>query len=136
MIVGIGTDLVEIRRIESILDRRRERFVDRIYTSAECVYCDKKASSFQEYAARFAAKEAVMKALGTGRSRGVAWRDIEVVNEPSGRPTIRMTGRAAERARAIGAQHCHLTLSHDGGFAIATVVFEGEPQGESRTAIT
>jgi holo-[acyl-carrier protein] synthase len=125
MIVAIGIDLVEITRIGEVLTRRGDRFRKRVFTDHEIDHCEHRAAKLQSYAARFAAKEAAMKALGTGWSEGVAWRDIEVVSEQSGRPAIEMHGRALERMRAIGATTIHLSLTHSGDLAIAQVVLEG-----------
>ena len=126
MIVAIGIDLVEIARLEMVLARRGERFRSRVFTDGEISYCERRASAakFASYAARFAAKEAVMKALGTGWSDGVGWKDVEVVNELSGAPSIQLHGRALERMREIGASRVHLSLSHSGDLAVAQAVLE------------
>ena len=102
MIVGSGIDLVEISRIQQSVQRFGQRFLNRVYTPAEQAYCLRKRNSSESLAARFAAKEAGAKALGTGISHGVSWLEIEVVREPSGRPTIRFHGRAAQIAQAMG----------------------------------
>ena len=101
MILGIGSDLVDIRRIEQVIGRHGERFLNRIYTPEERARAERRASPAVTYATRFAAKEACAKALGTGLRHGVFWRDMGVVNLSSGRPTIRLTGGALERLRAI-----------------------------------
>lgn len=101
MIIGIGTDIVDIRRIERTIARFGERFLDRIFTAKERARAERKANRVETYAKRFAAKEACAKALGTGFSRGVFWRDIGVVNRPGGKPTIALTGGAAARLAAI-----------------------------------
>ena len=126
MIVGIGIDLIEIKRLETVLARRGERFRARVFTDGEISYCERRvdAAKFASYAARFAAKEAVMKALGTGWSDGVAWKDVEVVCELSGAPSIQLHGRALERMREIGASRVHLSLSHSGDLAVAQVSLE------------
>ena len=124
MIVAIGIDLVEIDRIEEVFKRRGDRFRGRVFTDQEVGYCENRSSRFASYAARFAAKEAVMKALGTGWSEGIAWRDVEVVTGNSGAPTIQLHGRALERLREIGAEKAHVSLTHSGNFAIAEVVLE------------
>jgi holo-[acyl-carrier protein] synthase len=123
MIVALGVDIVEIARIEEAFARRGARFRDRIFTQTEIDYCESRGSKFASYAARFAAKEAVMKALGTGWGDGVRWRDIEIVRG-SGAPTVVLAGRALERFRELGAERAHLTLSHSREVAIAQVVFE------------
>src|ERR1700691_3526248 len=102
MIVGSGIDLVEIGRIQQSMDRYGQRFLDRIFTGAEQEYCLRKRKSAESFAARFAAKEAGAKALGTGISHGVSWLEIEVVREPSGKPTIRFHGRSAAIAAPLG----------------------------------
>ena len=125
MIVGTGTDLCEIARIEQSIQRYGEQFLQRIYTEAEMRYCQRKRkTSAESYAARFAAKEAGAKALGTGIAKGVGWREIEVAHLPGGRPALLFHGRAAERAAAIGVTAAHLSLSHGRDLAIAMVVLE------------
>ena len=124
MIVGTGIDIAEVPRIRQSMERFGERFLRRIYTAAEIRYCDSKANRVERYAARFAAKEAAMKALGTGWSRGVRWRDCEVVRLPGGRPTITFHGKAAEFAAKLGAKNAALSLSHTAEQAIAQVILE------------
>ena len=124
MIVGTGTDLTEIDRIASSVERFGERFLQRIYTPGEIRYCLQKKNSAESLAARFAAKEAGAKALGTGIAKGVSWREIEVIHLPGGRPSLRLHGRAAERAAAMGVTSLHLSLSHSRVMAIATVILE------------
>jgi|SRR5579863_1755367 len=124
MIVGSGIDLVEIGRIQKAIDRFGERFLKRVYLADEQAYCKRKKNYAESYAARFAAKEAGAKALGTGISYGVSWLEIEVVREPSGRPTLRFHGRAAERAQKLGAAHAALSLTHTAELAMASVVLE------------
>ncbi len=124
MIVGSGIDLVEISRIQQTLDRFGDRFLDRVYTPAEKAYCLGKRNAAESLAARFAAKEAGAKALGTGISFGVTWREIEVVREPSGRPTLAFHGRAAQIASRLGARHAALSLTHTATLAMANVLLE------------
>jgi holo-[acyl-carrier protein] synthase len=124
MVVGIGIDVIEIARIEEVLARRGDSFRARVFTDQEINYCEPRGSRLASYAARFAAKEAAMKALGTGWSEGAAWKDIEVMSEETGAPTLRMHGRASERMREIGATKAHVSLSHSGELAIAQVVLE------------
>lgn len=124
MIIGSGIDLTEIARIQQSIDRYGKRFLDRIYTAAEQAYCLRKRNAAESFAARFAAKEAGAKALGTGISYGVGWLEIEVVREPSGRPTIRFLGRAAEFATRLGVAHAALSLTHTASLAMASVVLE------------
>jgi holo-[acyl-carrier protein] synthase len=125
MIVAIGIDLVEIARIEEVFARRGDRFRARVFTDDEIIYCERRASKFASYAARFAAKEATMKALGTGWSEGVGWMDIEVVSGPNGAPALQLHRRALERLREIGATKAHVSLTHSGSLAMAEVLLEG-----------
>jgi len=125
MIIAIGVDLVEISRIEEVFTRRGDRFRKRVFTEGEISYCERRASKLASYAARFAAKEAVMKALGTGWSEGVGWKDIEVVSSQTGAPTIQLHRNALERMREIGATRVLVSLTHSGELAIAQIVLEG-----------
>lgn len=124
MIVGSGIDLAEIGRIQQSVERYNRRFLDRVYTAAEQAYCLSKRKSAESFAARFAAKEAAAKALGTGISYGVSWLEIEVVREPSGRPTIQFHGRAAQIAARLGVAHAALSITHTADLAMASVVLE------------
>ena len=126
MIVAIGTDAIEVERVQRAVDHPRwgERFRQRVFTAGEIAYCTRRRRNAESFAARFAAKEAVMKALGTGFGRGVWWRDIEVVRN-SGRPTIVLHGGALQHAATIGATRWHLSLTHTAGHAMAHVVAEG-----------
>jgi holo-[acyl-carrier protein] synthase len=124
MIVGSGIDLVEIERIQHSIDRFGERFLDRVYTAAEKSYCMRKRNFAESFAARFAAKEAGAKALGTGIQHGVNWLEIEVVREPSGRPVLAFHGRAAEFANRLGVRNTALSITHTGTLAMASVVLE------------
>lgn len=129
MIVGTGVDVCEIDRVRQAIERHGERFLKRICTPAEAAYClRKRRNAAESIAARFAAKEAGAKALGTGIAKGVGWQDIEVVHLPGGRPAVRLHGRAAERAAAMGVVALHLSLSHGRDLAIASVVLEGTGQ--------
>jgi holo-[acyl-carrier protein] synthase len=124
MVVGLGTDLVEIERIEDSIARFGERFLARVFTPDEIAFCSKKKNAAESFAARFAAKEAAAKALGTGISRGVSWQDIEVVRRPGERPEIVFHGRAAERARVLGAVSSTVSLTHSREVAMAVVILE------------
>src|SRR2546429_9516058 len=108
MIVGTGVDIAEVQRIRESIERFGERFLRRVFTDGEIAYCDRKAGRFESYAARFAAKEAGMKALGTGWNHGVRWRDIEVVRHRGQRPTIQFNGPAAIFAESLGARNIAL----------------------------
>ena len=125
MILGTGVDIAEVPRIRESIERYGERFLRRIYTDGEIKYCESKASRFESYAARFAAKEAGMKALGTGWSRGVRWRDIEVIRSKGQRPTIQFHGQAAAIAEKLGTKNIALSLTHTRGEALAHVILEG-----------
>jgi holo-[acyl-carrier protein] synthase len=125
MILGTGVDIAEVPRIRESIERYGERFLRRIYTDGEIQYCESKASRFESYAARFAAKEAGMKALGTGWSRGVRWRDIEVVRPKGQRPTIQFHGQAAAIADKLGTKNVALSLTHTREEALAHVILEG-----------
>jgi len=127
MIVGSGIDLIEISRIQQSTERFGKRFLDRVYTAAEQAYCLRKRNAAESLAARFAAKEAGAKALGTGISRGVSWLEIEVVREPGGRPTIRFHGRAAEIAGHLGVANVALSITHTATLSMASVVVEKLP---------
>jgi holo-[acyl-carrier protein] synthase len=124
MIVGTGIDIAEVPRIGQAIERFGERFVQRIFTAGEIRYCDSKANRAERYAARFAAKEAAMKALGTGWNHGVRWRDCEVVRAPGGRPTMTFHGKAGEFAARLGVRNIALSLSHTTEQAIAQVILE------------
>jgi holo-[acyl-carrier protein] synthase len=136
MIIGIGSDLCDIRRIERSIERFGERFTHRIYTEGERARSDRRAARAPSYARRFAAKEACAKALGTGLSHGVFWRDMEVVNLPGGRPTMRLSGGALARLRAMTPEGCepviHVSLTDDPPMAQAFVVIEALPVQETR----
>ena len=125
MILGTGVDLAEVDRIRHAIERFGDRFTARIYTDGEIAYVERKANRFERYAARFAAKEAGMKALGTGWRRGIQWKDFEVSNLPSGRPTLRLHGEAAVIAGQMGVTSIHLSLTHTCKDALAYVMFEG-----------
>lgn len=126
MIVGTGVDILETARIEHALGRHGERFLRRIYTPGERAYCEKFKGRAERYAARFAAKEAVFKALGTGWGRGVRWQDVEVTRLPSGKPELRLSGRAREVALELGVTRTSVSLSHSDRYAVAQVIFEAD----------
>jgi holo-[acyl-carrier protein] synthase len=124
VIVGTGIDIAEVPRIADSLARFGQRFLHRVFTEGEIRYCDTKANRAERYAARFAAKEAAMKALGTGWNNGVRWRDVEVLRQPGSRPTIRFHGTAAQIAARLGTINISLSLSHTPEHAIASVILE------------
>ena len=124
MLVGTGTDIIEIARIRQSIARFGERFLQRVFTASEITYCERKKNAAESYAGRFAAKEAAAKALGTGISRGISWLEIEVRRQPGERPTVHFTGRAAERAQAMGVAAASLSITHSRELALATVLLE------------
>jgi holo-[acyl-carrier protein] synthase len=125
MVLGVGTDLIETKRIEESIDRFGKRFLERVFTEGEIAYCmRKKKNAAESFAARFAAKEAGAKALGTGISRGITWKELEVRREASGRPTLHLSGRAAEMAGGMGVRRVQLSLTHSRELAMAIVIVE------------
>jgi holo-[acyl-carrier protein] synthase len=124
MIVGTGVDLAEVPRIRASIERYGEKFIRRIYTPAEIAYVERKANKYERYAARFAAKEAGMKAIGTGWRRGVTWQDFEVANLRSGKPTLLLHGVAAGFAEKLGVKHVSLSITHTAGLGMAHVILE------------
>ena len=124
MVVGIGIDVIQNERIRDSLTKFGDRFINRIYTENEIAYCGKCADPGIHYAARFAAKEAAFKALGTGWAAGVKWKDVEVIRLPSGKPELHLHGEALERAKSIGAERFHVSLTHDQLVSCAVVVFD------------
>ncbi len=125
MIIGLGTDLAEIERVRQSIERFGERFLKRVYSPEEIAYCTRKRNAAESFAARFAAKEAGAKALGTGISRGVSWQDFEVRRAPGERPHLELSGRAAEMAAALGVVRVSLSLTHAREWAMAVVILEG-----------
>ncbi len=126
MIFGTGIDIVDISRFERFVRENNEALFQRLFTPGETAYCTARKRSAQHFALRFAAQEAFLKALGTGLRDGLSWRDMEVVNDAAGKPELRLTGRAAELFRQNGLVRSFVSLSHDGNFAVASVVLEVE----------
>jgi len=124
MILGTGVDLAEVPRIRAAIERYGDRFIQRIYTPLEIAYVERKANRFERYAARFAAKEAGMKAIGTGWRGRVLWRDFEVSNLPTGQPTLRLYGVASTVAEKLGVRRISLSLTHTAELAMAHVILE------------
>jgi holo-[acyl-carrier protein] synthase len=120
----MGVDITEVERIQAAIERHGEPFLRRLYTEKEREYCEQFKNKYERYAGRFAAKEAAMKALGTGWRRGVRWVDLEVVRENSGRPGLVLSGEAAKIARQLGVQHIALSITHTANQALAQVIFE------------
>ena len=124
MIVGTGVDLAEVPRVRHLVERFGPRFVERVYTAAEIAYVARKANRFERFAARFAAKEAGMKAIGTGWRHGVTWQDFEVANLRSGKPTLLLHGVAGQVAKKLGVRNVSLSLTHTAEYGMAHVILE------------
>jgi holo-[acyl-carrier protein] synthase len=124
LIVGLGIDIAEVARVKAAIERHGETFLRRLYTAREQEYCERFKNKYERYAGRFAAKEAAMKALGTGWSRGVRWVDVEVTREKGGRPTMRLAGEAAHIADRLGVKYISLSITHTADQAFAQVIFE------------
>lgn len=124
MIVGTGIDLCEVDRIREAIERYGRRFIERIFTPGEIAYVERKQNRFERYAARFAAKEAGMKAIGTGWKKGVRWQDFEVANLPGGKPTLKLHGEAARHAERLGVTNIALSLTHTARDGMAYVILE------------
>jgi holo-[acyl-carrier protein] synthase len=125
MIIGLGMDIQEIARMEKALTRGGKHFLFRTFSPGEIRYCQKSVKSGERFTARFCAKEAFFKALGTGWARGVEWTEVEVAHRAKGAPYLKLSGRAKTLARNAGAKHCWLTLTHSREYAAATVILEG-----------
>jgi holo-[acyl-carrier protein] synthase len=122
MIAGIGVDIVDVSRVARLLERYGERFVRRVFTDAEASYAKGGAAPAERLAGRFAVKEAVMKALGTGKSQGILWRDVETVRGPMGKPVVHLHGQAVRWMRHRGGDRVLVSITHDGGKAVAFVI--------------
>lgn len=125
-ILGIGTDIIECLRIAQMIERHGELFIRRVYTDHEIAYCSTKKAATQHYAGRWAAKEAVLKALGTGWVRGISWRDVEVRNRPGGAPSVTLRAGAKEVFERCGMARMHISISHCRSHAIAYAIAEGD----------
>lgn len=126
MIVGIGLDIAEVSRLRQAIERHGERFLNRVFTPSEIAYCRKRANLYERFAARFAAKEAGMKALGTGWRNGVTWHDFQVSNASSGKPALQLSGKAQEIFRSLGGINIALSITHVADYAMAEVIVEGD----------
>ena len=124
MIIGTGIDIVEISRFEIFIQEGKDAIFRRLFTAHEMEYCGRKKRSAQHFALRFAAKEAFLKACGLGLREGISWKDIEVINDPMGKPELHLSGRAAEIAGEQGLKQSFTSLSHDGNYAVAMVILE------------
>ncbi|MBZ5638631.1 MAG: holo-ACP synthase [Acidobacteriia bacterium] len=136
MILGIGFDLLEVSRLVRALGEHGSRFEDRVFTSRELADCSTRADRTQALAARFAAKEACLKALGTGWSQGLTFQQVEVIRTEDGRPVLQLLGAARERADRMGVRRAHVTLTHQRGVAGAVVVLEGEPDRDPVSSLS
>ncbi len=134
MIVGLGTDIIEILRIGEMIERHGELFLNRVFTEDEITYCQRRKESCQHFAGRWAAKEAVMKTLGTGFIKGIGWKDIEVTSNKSGKPFIRLSGGTGDYANNLGIEDILITISHCRTYATATAVAVGHLRVESQSA--
>ena len=126
MIVGTGVDIMETARVENALQKHGERFAKRVCTPDELTYCEKFKNRAERFAARFAAKEAAFKALGTGWSEGIRWVDVEIIHSPSGKPELILRGRAEEIARSMGVTRTAVSISHSDRYVVALVIFEAD----------
>ena len=126
MIVGMGVDMAETTRIQEAVERHGERFLRRVFTPKEIEYCQRHRNRYERFAARFAAKEAAMKALGTGWRRGISWQDFEISNLPTGKPCLQLSGRALELYRSLGGSRILVSLTHTGPYALAQVIIESD----------
>jgi holo-[acyl-carrier protein] synthase len=124
-VIGIGTDITECLRIARMIERHGELFINRVYTDEEIRYCRHRKQATQHYTGRWAAKEAIMKALGTGWRKGIAWRDIEIRNEPGGKPVVAVRGGVRDVVERLGVTEIHVTISHCRSHATATAVAVG-----------
>jgi holo-[acyl-carrier protein] synthase len=120
----MGVDLAEVERLRAAIERHGEKFLERVYTAKERAYCERSRNKYERYAGRFAAKEAAMKALGTGWRRGIRWVDLEVVREPGGRPMLALHGQAKKIAERLGVKHVAISITHTEWLAFAEVIFE------------
>ena len=126
-VIGIGTDITQCSRIEDMIQKHADSFLNRVFTENEISYCGKRKAFAQHYTGRFAAKEAILKAMGTGWAKGIRWTDIEVINEPSGRPTANLTGQAKTICDSLGINQVLITISHCDEYAVAFATAVGDP---------
>ena len=130
MIAGIGVDIVDVARVEDLLARYRDRFVRRLFTDVEAGYASGSVRMAERLAGRFAVKEAVLKALGTGKSQGILWRDVETIRGPMGRPEVKLYGNALNYMKKLNGNRIFVSITHDGGKAVAFVIIEAAGIGE------
>jgi len=132
-IIGIGTDITECLRIARMIERHGELFLDRVYTSAEITYCQSRKQSTQHFTGRWAAKEAILKAIGTGWCKGITWRDMEIHNDPGGKPVVAVRGGVKDVVERLGITAIHVTISHCRSYATATAVAVGNDGNDIET---
>ena len=125
-VIGIGTDIIECLRIAQMIERHGELFINRVYTPLEIRYCNSRKQATQHFAGRWAAKEAILKALGTGWRKGISWRDIEIRNDPLGKPVVGLRGGAADRVEQLGITELLVSISHCRSHAMAYALAVGE----------
>src|SRR5581483_6015056 len=128
MIIGLGVDIAEVPRLREAIERHGGRFLRRVFTPLEIAYCQRHRNCYERFAARFAAKEAAMKALGTGWRGGVSWQDFEISNASSGKPQLKLSGRAPEIYSAVGGCNLLVYITHTAEYALAQVIVEGRPR--------
>ena len=126
-VIGIGTDITQCSRIEDMIQKHSDTFLNRVFTENEISYCGQRKAYAQHYTGRFAAKEAILKALGTGWAKGIHWTDIEVINEPGGKPIVSLTGQAKTISDSLGIKQVLITISHCDEYAVAFATAVGEP---------
>ena len=131
-LIGLGTDITECLRIARMIERHGELFINRVYTPEEIKYCQSRKQATQHYTGRWAAKEAILKALGTGWRKGISWRDIEIRNEPGGRPVVAVRGGVKEAVEQLGMAEIHVTISHCRSHATATAIAVGKEKKSKR----
>jgi holo-[acyl-carrier protein] synthase len=129
-IIGIGTDITECLRIARMIERHGELFIDRVYTPEEIKYCQSRKQATQHFTGRWAAKEAILKAIGTGWRKGISWRDIEVRNDPGGKPVVAVRGGVKDVVEQLGVSEIHVTISHCRSHATATAVAVGKDEAD------
>ena len=124
MIHGTGVDLIEISRIKNSIQKYSGKFEARVFTSKEIDYCRSKADPFKHFAARFAAKEAVLKSLGTGMAEGISWKDMEILNQESGQPVLSLSGKGRDIFESLNLRNIHISMTHDKSYAVAQAIAE------------
>lgn len=127
-VIGIGTDIIQCSRIQGMIDKHDDVFITRVYTAGEIDYCSARKAFVQHYAGRWAAKEAILKAMGTGWAKGIQWTDIEIVNQPGGKPSVKLNGEARKICDSMGIVEVLISISHCNEFATAFATAVGKPE--------